>query len=403
MSCPELQIEGVQNLNIEDCVQEHSLISADDNYKMFQREKKVITKEMHFPWEKRGIHGILSPHHMYIDTCATFASTPYPHLLANLKKEEHALMGHSNMGSGRMEMSSKMGAVNQMWLNEGGVATIIPLKVLEKIWPVTYDSGRNGGHFLIHTNQGNIIVKNNSKGMPYFNIRDVEAEVVLLFIQTMIGAIKAAMVALANAVSFIQMVHGNMEGYTQRKVEDARAVHEAQAMLGHPTDRNFLGMVRSGMILNCPVTPNAVQNAHRIFGPNLAGVRGGMVRQPPDSVTTNYVQIPHALLEWHQWVTLAVDVMFVNGVPFLVSMARGLNLVTAEHMPNRTAKQLGAGIVRVMDLNLHGGFQVGMVLMDNEFEKLQNLVPVLAVNTTAAKEHVPKVEQRIRLNATGVF
>jgi hypothetical protein len=89
--------------------------------------------------------------------------------------------------------------------------------------------------------------------------------------------------------------------------------------------------------------------------------------------------------------------MFVNGVPFLVSMARGLSLVTAEHMPTRTAKQLVAGIVRVMDLYLRGGFQVGTVLMDNEFEKLWNLVPVLAVNTTATKEHVPEVERRIRL------
>ncbi len=69
---------------------------------------------------------------MYIETCATFASTPYPHLLTNLKKEEHALMGHSNMGSGRVEMSGEMGAVDQMWLNKGGVATIIPLKVLER-------------------------------------------------------------------------------------------------------------------------------------------------------------------------------------------------------------------------------------------------------------------------------
>jgi hypothetical protein len=40
---------------------------------------------------------------------------------------------------------------------------------------------------------------------------------------------------------------------------------------------------------------------------------------------------------------------------------------------------------------------VGTVLMDNKFKKLRNLVPVLAVNTTAAKEHVPGVERRIRL------
>ena len=68
-------------------------------------------------------------------------------------------------------------------------------------------------------------------------------------------------------------------------------------MLGHPTDHDFLGMVRGGMISNCPVTVNTVKNAHQIFGPDLAGIRGRTVRMPPESVTTDYVQIPWAILE----------------------------------------------------------------------------------------------------------
>jgi hypothetical protein len=51
----------------------------------------------------------------------------------------------------------------------------------------------------------------------------------------------------------------------------------------------------------------------------------------------------------------------------------------------------------MMDLYARGGFQVGTVLMDNEFKKLRNLVPILVVNTTAVKEHVPEVECKIRL------
>ncbi len=35
--------------------------------------------------------------------------------------------------------------------------------------------------------------------------------------------------------------------------------------------------------------------------------------------------------------------------------------------------------------------------MENEFEKLQNLVPILMINMTAAKEHIPEVERKIRL------
>ncbi len=85
-----------------------------------------------------------------------------------------------------------------MWLNKGGVATIVPLKVLEKIWPVTYNFRCFSGLFVIHTNQGNIIVKNNSKGMPYLDLCELEAKVALPSGQTVILS--------------VQMVRGNMEG-----------------------------------------------------------------------------------------------------------------------------------------------------------------------------------------------
>ena len=147
--------------------------------------------------------------------------------------------------------------------------------------------------------------------MPYLDLREFEAKAVLSF-------------APEAALSFVQMVQGNMEGFTKHEVEEARKAREAQAMLGHPTDHDFLGIVRCGMISNCPVTANTVNNVHQIFGPDLAGIRGRTVRRPPESVTTDYVQIPRAILERHQLVTLAVDVMFVNGVPFLVSWPEAL-------------------------------------------------------------------------------
>ena len=362
---------GIQNLNIDNCNEEHNLFSADDGYGLVQKQAK-------------GVQGILSPYHAYIDTCASYSSTPYPELLLNLKKQARGLIGHSNAESFGMDSSSLLRALEQVWLNKDGVMTIIPLKQLEKLCPVVYNSTRNKGAFICRTKDGKVVLTNNGKGMPYLDLREFEAEAVLSF------APKAAL-------SFVQTVRGNMEGFTKGEVKEAQKAREAQAMLRHLADRNFLGMVRGGMISNCPVTVNTVNNAHQIFGPDLAGIRGRTVRRPPESVTTNYVQIPRVILERHQLVTLAVDVMFVNGVPFLVSVARGLNLVTAEFTSSQTAKQLAAGITQMIDLYARGGFQVGTVLMDNEFEKLQNLVPILAINTTAAKEHVPEVERKIGL------
>jgi hypothetical protein len=94
-------------------------------------------------------------------------------------------------------------------------------------------------------------------------------------------------------------------------------------------------------------------------------------------MTTNHVKISRAILEQHQWIPLAAGVMFFNGLPFLVSISRGINLVAAEHTPSRTAKQLAADIRHIMDLYSRGGFQVGTVLIDNKFEKLRVLIPIL--------------------------
>ncbi len=66
-----------------------------------------------------------------------------------------------------------MGAIKKVWYNEGGVATIVTLKMLEQIFPILYQShkGMNPGHFVIHSDQGDIVVKNNGMGMPYLDVR----------------------------------------------------------------------------------------------------------------------------------------------------------------------------------------------------------------------------------------
>ena len=110
------------------------------------------------------------------------------------------------------------------------------------------------------------------------------------------------------------------------------------------------------------------------------------MRRPPESVTTNHVQIPRVILERHQVVTLTVDIMFVNGVPFLVSASCGLNLITAEYTPSRTAPLLAGGIRRIIDLYSRGGFQVGTVLMEIEFEILTNLVPIKNMSQKSSNE-----------------
>jgi hypothetical protein len=99
-----------------------------------------------------------------------------------MEKQARNIIGHSNTRLCEMDTAREMGPIKQMWLNKGGVTTIVPLKILEKIWPVTCDSRGFTGLFVIHTNQSIIIVKNNSKGLPYLNLRELEPKVSLFFV-----------------------------------------------------------------------------------------------------------------------------------------------------------------------------------------------------------------------------
>ena len=89
--------------------------------------------------------------------------------------------------------------------------------------------------------------------------------------------------------------------------------------------------------------------------------------------------------------------MFVNGLPFLVTSLQGLSLVTIEHLPSRTAKRLTYTLERVFKIYGTAGFVVQTAMMDMEFKKLKTLMPHVALNTTAAQEHVGEIERKIRV------
>jgi hypothetical protein len=155
-------------------------------------------------------------------------------------------------------------------------------------------------------------------------------------------------------------------------------------------------MVSGNLIKNCPVTTTDITNACKIFGPDLASIRGKTVRRTPGPVVADYVAVPCLLVEQNGIVTMAEDVFFVDGTAFLVTLSRRIKFITVEHVPVRTATSLSKHITRVLQVYEHAGLRVRMILMDGKFEKVRDFIPRVECNTTAAKEHVSKAERAIR-------
>ena len=129
-------------------------------------------------------------------------------------------------------------------------------------------------------------------------------------------------------------VRENFNGFSRKQVEGATSAHHLMGMVATSSPHDFQGMVCLNMLKDCPITNDDIKNANTIFGTNLTTIRGKMVRRRPKLVITDYVNIPRLLVDANQRVTLAADVMFVNSVPFLVSISRKINLITIEHAPS---------------------------------------------------------------------
>jgi hypothetical protein len=202
--------------------------------------------------------------------------------------------------------------------------------------------------------------------------------------------------AVKVGANFVQTVRGNYEGYTKQEILQAKEARRGQAMLGNPSEKDYQGLVSGNIINNCPFSSSDVSNARAIFGTDLASVWGKTVRKKPAPVVGDYVAVLCTLIEANKVITLATDVFFVDGTPFLLTVGRRLKFVTAEHVPVRTATSLSKHIKQVLEVYGQAGFRVRTILMDREFKKIKPLLPTLECNTMVAKEHVSKAECTIR-------
>ena len=130
----------------------------------------------------------------------------------------------------------------------------------------------------------------------------------------------------------IETVRKNFEGFTK---EDklSRKIH---SMVGNTPAVRFKEIMSAEGIINCPVEVNDINNSSTIFGPNCNRLRGESTRQKLKRVREEYIKTPRDFYRLNKFVTLTADVIFVNSIPFLVTLSGNIILITVEHVATRT-------------------------------------------------------------------
>jgi hypothetical protein len=309
--------------------------------------------------------GALPDNRAYLDGCSTVTAFKSDKYLRNIKTVNGGVRINCNAGVMVMNKKGTYGGL-KVWYLPDGIANIFSMHELEKKYRITYNSWM--GYYVVHTPWGEVRFHKDEQGLPYIDLEKLNEAATIMLLQQ--GEV--ALEREADETALVQTVRGNYEGFTKREVLKAKEARRGQAMLGNPSEADYKGMVSNNLIANCPVSLLDVSNARAIFGPDLPSLRGKPVRRAPAPVVGDYVAVSRSLVEANKVVTLAVNMFFVNGTAFLMTVARRIKFVTAEHVPSRTGAQLSKHLKRVIEVYGRAGFRVRTILMDGEFEKIKS-------------------------------
>jgi len=313
-----------------------------------------------------------------LDSQSTMDLICNPKLVKETFKSNTSMRLQSNGGTMAITRKAKLNGYNaEVWFSKRAITNIIALKNLILQYRVTYDS--NDQMFVVHRESAgkpNMQFRMHSSGLHYFDPRD-------------------------KSFVFFSTVAENKKDFTKRQIQRAEVAKSLYAKLAFPSPADFKWVVRSNQIKDCPVTVQDIDVATKIYGKDIAALKGKTTRKKPMPVVRDLVKVPKEFMKLHKDVFLTADLFFVNKIPFFLTLSRVIYFTAVNHLQDRKVESIFKAFKEIYVYYLHRGFRIVTVHADAEFEPLKIMIEALPggprVNLASKGEHVPEIERRIRV------
>jgi hypothetical protein len=156
-----------------------------------------------------------------------------------------------------------------VWFSTRAITNIIALSNLIQQYRVTYDSDNN--MCVVHReSQGkpNMEFRMHKCGLHYYDPRNEKH------------------------LAFINTVSENKEGFTKRQIKSAELARTLYNTLSYPSMKDFKWVIKSNQIKDCPVIVQDIDVARKIWGKNIAALKGKTNRSKSIPVARDYVKVP---------------------------------------------------------------------------------------------------------------
>lgn len=275
---------------------------------------------------------------LLLNSCSTINIISNRRLLRDLQPAKNPILVHCSAGIVQlMQQGRLLDYPELVWYHPNGIANILSLNKTSQYYHVTMDT-KTDPNITVHIHKGNTIVfRPCHRGLYHDRIPNRATQ--------------------KNMWSIMQTVEQNKEGYTNREITRARTARKLHNILMFPSKRTCRNAVQT-VLHNCKTTTSDIDAADKIFGPNLAIVKGKTVWKKIHGVKDTVEPVPGAIMDKMSELTLCIDIFYVNNVPFIITMSKGIRFLTMQPLKNHKATTIKDALTTTKQLYHHCGFKI---------------------------------------------
>jgi len=123
---------------------------------------------------------------------------------------------------------------------------------------------------------------------------------------------------------------------------------------------------------NLPITEKDVDKAEKIYGPSVPKLKGKSTRRKPDAFNDQTILLPNELKENLGDVVLHMDLLWVNGIPFMTTIDNRIRFRSAVALDGIQKKDFEKALLRVKLLYTRAGVTIPDLRCDTQFLSYEN-------------------------------
>ena len=139
------------------------------------------------------------------------------------------------------------------------------------------------------------------------------------------------------------------------------------------------------MIPICPITKGDILHAEDIFGTDVGSLQGKTTRKKTNRVATTIIYLPTGMLEQHGNVTIEMDIMYINKVPYFVMTLHGIHFGTVELLKNKKVATIATSMKQMLQMYHRRGFKVKHLHGDGQFEHIRKFFSDMDINLNTTR------------------